>query len=439
MAPRLTPLVVVALGCLALLPAPTLAQSVGVTAAVRQSAVGTPPAAKPRTMVLGDKVIHNERIDTNGEGLLQILLVDGTSFTVGPSSSLTIDSFVYDPGAGTAKVVATLGKGVFRFIGGKTSKAPEGAVLNTPVGTVGIRGGIGDFDFRRLSGIPIHIDMLFGDSITLLSQGTVLGRLFRNGYSLVVGPGGKVTVQKTPARWTETLQQAMAGQGATPRPNDNRRATRTALAKALGGALSGAAELPGDIATAPPGPGLAVAPPPPPLPPDLPDQFTGVSTWAEIDNSSLAGAGAVYTGDASARYNITPAEGGPLTADWNGRFLLGYSFAQRGGGGVFELRDTDGSDANVVIPVNPNRVNGPANFSGQLVEQNDGADGSRLTTVSGQFYDTRAGVAHGVGGSFDINGQNVVTQLPGGDSVRGNVTGTGAFGGTLQSTGQANP
>ncbi len=117
------------------------ASEVGVAAAVNQSALGVPPGASGRTITLGDNVIHNEHVTTGGEGLVQILLVDGTAFTVGPNSDLTIDDFVYDPNAGTAKVAATLTRGVFRFIGGRTSKT-GGATIKTPVGTAGIRGGI---------------------------------------------------------------------------------------------------------------------------------------------------------------------------------------------------------------------------------------------------------------------------------------------------------
>jgi len=434
---RLTPLAVLAMAGLAMLPAPAAAQSVGITAAVNQTAVGTPPAAKPRTLVLGDKVIHNERIETNGKGLLQILLVDGTSFTVGPNSSLAIDSFVYDPAAGTAKVAATLGKGVFRFIGGKTSKSPDGAILNTPVGTVGIRGGIGDFDFSGQPGIPFHIDMLFGDSITLTDHGTTVGRLFRSGYSLAIGPGGKVVVQKTPPGWTKALQQAMAGHGNTTGgghgSNDN--ATRTALARALGSPLPGTLQLPRDVT--PPGTQLAGAPSLPPLPFNPPELTSGTSTWAEIDNSSLAGAGAVYTGDASARLDITPDEGKPLSADWSGRFLLGYYFAREDGGGFFALRDNDNQEPGAVIPIDPIKTSGPAIFSGQMTS---GDEQSWLQTgVTGQFFNTPAGIAHGVGGTFSINGQNVDTQLPGSDSIYGNVTATGTFGGTLQGTSQVPP
>ena len=115
------------------------APSVGIAAAVNQSAEATPPGQSVRTMTLGDNVIHNERITTGEAGLVQILLVDGTTFTVGANSDLTIDKFVYDPDAGTAEVAATLIKGALRFIGGRASKT-NGATIITPIGTIGVRG-----------------------------------------------------------------------------------------------------------------------------------------------------------------------------------------------------------------------------------------------------------------------------------------------------------
>ena len=46
---------------------------------------------------IGKSVFYNERINTTGSGLVQVLLVDGSTFTVGPGSDLVIDKFVYDP------------------------------------------------------------------------------------------------------------------------------------------------------------------------------------------------------------------------------------------------------------------------------------------------------------------------------------------------------
>ena len=55
---------------------------------------------------------------------------------------MVIDQFVYDPNAGTGKLAASLGRGVFRFVGGKLSKQDNAVTMRTPTATIGIRGGV---------------------------------------------------------------------------------------------------------------------------------------------------------------------------------------------------------------------------------------------------------------------------------------------------------
>lgn len=196
---------------LALAAMPAAAQQVGVAAAVNPAAQGTPPGGKVRTLSIGESVVHNERINTDTRGLLQVLLADGTSFTVGPNSNLTIDSFVYDPDKGTAKITASLTKGVFRFIGGRTSKTPGGVQLNTPVGTVGIRGGIANIVLNPEAGIPRHIDLIFGDSIQLWRQNLRAARLYARGYSIYFDADGDPHVRRTPKEWLKVLQGLLSG------------------------------------------------------------------------------------------------------------------------------------------------------------------------------------------------------------------------------------
>ena len=221
---RTLPILLAALA-LAFAPVGALAQSVGVTAAVNPSTKGTPPGGGVRTIALGDNIIHNERVVTDAAGLVQILFVDGTTLMMGPNSDLVIDSFFYDPNAGTAQVAVTMTKGVLRFIGGLTSKTPDGASIGTPVGTIGIRGGIVDVDLETSDGTPQHVDMLFGTEVTLEQGQALLGRLYQGGYSLVLGADGNVSVQKTPPEWSSQIQQALAGKpgtsgGAGSQPTD---------------------------------------------------------------------------------------------------------------------------------------------------------------------------------------------------------------------------
>ncbi|MFC6486435.1 FecR family protein [Nitratireductor sp. GCM10026969] len=183
-------------------------------AAVNQNTRGTPPQRSVRTITLGDEIIHNERIETDTDGLLQVLLADGTTFTVGPGSELTIDSFVYDPDANTASISASLGRGVFRFIGGVTSKTPDGVNLETPVGTVGIRGAIVDMVFEPAGDdMPSHIDLRFGEGLTLWQPGGTPARLYKAGYSIVIENSGTVRIVRTPPNWTGFFQALISGRG----------------------------------------------------------------------------------------------------------------------------------------------------------------------------------------------------------------------------------
>ena len=77
---------------LAWAPSPALADKVGVTSAVKPDAFsdGAPVS-------IGSSVFYNQRINTSGAGIVQVLLIDGSTFTVGPGSDLVIDKFVYDP------------------------------------------------------------------------------------------------------------------------------------------------------------------------------------------------------------------------------------------------------------------------------------------------------------------------------------------------------
>lgn len=220
----------------------------GVTAAVNPEASAIDRAGKARLISLGDPVVRNHRIETSGVGLVQILLADGTSFTVGPNSSVVIDSFVYDPEKNTAALAATMSKGALRFIGGKASKASGNVTIKTPIGTAGIRGAVVDIN---LSGqtpdgqpLPPHMTLVYGKEVQLTGNGAPQ-RLFKQGFSIVAGDG-QPRVQRTPPQWVSGLQQVLAGRpgqsgGASNAPTEQTVASSTV-------AQSNSAQLPSDNA-----------------------------------------------------------------------------------------------------------------------------------------------------------------------------------------------
>lgn len=180
---------------------------VGVTSAVNQSAESE-LGGRLRTVRIGERMFYDERIRTDRAGLVQVLLVDGSTFTVGPGSDLVIDEFVYDPQAGTGKLVATFGKGVARFVGGRLSKEKGGVTINTRQGTVGIRGGMATF-FE--DGDQSVYSLLYGNQLTFQGRSGGSHRVYRSGFS-VFASGGQGKVGKTPAGLTKRVIGLLSGQ-----------------------------------------------------------------------------------------------------------------------------------------------------------------------------------------------------------------------------------
>src|SRR5215472_10863601 len=122
---------------------------VGVNAAVNLDAAGTPPGGATRKLVIGQEVVHNERIVTDAKGQTQILFLDGSSVSVGPNADLVIDEFIYDPKTGTGRMTITAVQGAMRFVGGKLSKQDNAVTLRVGTATIGVRGGVVMLDAQR--------------------------------------------------------------------------------------------------------------------------------------------------------------------------------------------------------------------------------------------------------------------------------------------------
>jgi hypothetical protein len=84
------------------------ADKVGVAAAVNPDAFSTLAGAPQTQLNIGKSIFFNERINTTSSGLVQVLLVDGSTFTVGPGSDLVIDKFVYNPSKGTGDAIGNV-------------------------------------------------------------------------------------------------------------------------------------------------------------------------------------------------------------------------------------------------------------------------------------------------------------------------------------------
>src|SRR5690349_1740735 len=97
------------------------------------------------TVVLSaqDDLFEGQTITTGPQGQVQIVFADDTHMVVGPGSSLIIEKYLMrNGGTASAFAVSALG-GTFRFITGKSAKNVY--KIDTPTGTIGVRGTKFDF------------------------------------------------------------------------------------------------------------------------------------------------------------------------------------------------------------------------------------------------------------------------------------------------------
>src|SRR3984893_10212819 len=117
---------------------------VGVTQATQNNPMGQPPGGVDRVLRVGTDVQANEIVSTTNDDRAHLVFLDGTTLTIGPSSQLTIDKFVYDSTTQKGVLAVNATKGVFRVIGGRISKT-SAITVTTPAATMGIRGGMAAF------------------------------------------------------------------------------------------------------------------------------------------------------------------------------------------------------------------------------------------------------------------------------------------------------
>ncbi len=109
------------------------AEPVGKTTSVR-------PDAHVNTQMLapGNEVNSNDTIRTGNVGVVDLRFNDNSNLSVGPTSVVRLNKFVYDPNKGSGSVAIEVSRGAFRFVTGSQSKGSY--QVKTPYGTLGVRG-----------------------------------------------------------------------------------------------------------------------------------------------------------------------------------------------------------------------------------------------------------------------------------------------------------
>lgn len=94
-----------------------------------------------RRLALGASVFQGDSIRTSSFGTIGVTFQDGTMLSMGSDGEITIDEFVYDPGADELSFATRMSAGVMTFTTGVIGKLrPEAVSITTPLATMGIRG-----------------------------------------------------------------------------------------------------------------------------------------------------------------------------------------------------------------------------------------------------------------------------------------------------------
>jgi hypothetical protein len=85
----------------------------------------------------GDAVYRDESVRTHVDSKAGLLLEDQTNVTVGPSSTIKLDRFVYAGPKKPGTIVLNLAKGTCRFVSGDANKRDY--TIFTPTAVIGVR------------------------------------------------------------------------------------------------------------------------------------------------------------------------------------------------------------------------------------------------------------------------------------------------------------
>ena len=115
------------------------------TASNAQSRIGSATSVNPEasgsvggTMSVGSGVHANETVKTGSSGQAGLRFNDQSNLSVGHSSQVRLDKFVYDPNKGTGSTVIEATRGTFRFSAGAQNTGE--VKIKTPYGMLGVRG-----------------------------------------------------------------------------------------------------------------------------------------------------------------------------------------------------------------------------------------------------------------------------------------------------------
>ncbi|MDC0199147.1 cadherin domain-containing protein, partial [Pseudomonadota bacterium] len=228
-------------------------EQIGVASAVNKNTTDLTLEQERKLIDAGYEIIQNHTIETDGIGRAQMLLLDGTAFSVGPNSSVVLDKFIYNPETAEGSLEVTA-RGLLRIVGGKVTKK-QPALIRTNSATVGIRGGIG---IVQTNGSQTNATFLYGTEMTVtpncVDLDTFGDQCSSDFVTTVTEPGFSVSVEdedsepSEPVEVTEESLDAIQEELEAPEeaPEEEAAAEETATEEETSEGESAAEETPGE-------------------------------------------------------------------------------------------------------------------------------------------------------------------------------------------------
>lgn len=94
-----------------------------------------------RPAAVGDPVYLGDLLETGSDGAIGVTFRDESRLSVGPDTRLEVDAYVYLPEESRGSFVARMTRGTLLYVSGLIANlTPDAAKVETPVGTIGVRG-----------------------------------------------------------------------------------------------------------------------------------------------------------------------------------------------------------------------------------------------------------------------------------------------------------
>jgi len=116
---------------------------VGAVEEVKGNATVTRADGTVETITNGTPIYQGDVIQTDASGAVNIVFIDETSMAVSENARLAIDEYSYDPSTESGTTNFSVLRGLFVFTSGLIGRDdPDDVKIDTPVGSIGIRGTI---------------------------------------------------------------------------------------------------------------------------------------------------------------------------------------------------------------------------------------------------------------------------------------------------------